>query len=219
MSVRVRVSKPKEGVKHGSLFSSAIDVKPGFAFAGPSPPPRPCSDVGVYLVDDANENAHFKIEFFYGAVGLDNGAGIFTESDPDQKHLRLKLTLIRGRLERKQMAELISLKILDAEVFKTGVFDQEGKISSYDVCTDDRASYISISYKQIKDTAVTEFDFKPLARAIFGVDEEVSFLLEKPRDKYMYKYTLEQNDGAASSDTKTWKANMTIQRNGLHNTR
>ena len=223
MSLRPRTEKKPEAGQHGSLFAPAIKLKPGLPLqiAGllPKPPLEAQEDIGLGLIDDSSPNANMTINFYCGPVNDDTDAA-YIKRDHDLFWLRFKIMLVDSRSDRRNIAKLISKRVLP--ILQTGMYDPEPYEDDQYVCGNPRASsYIVAFFNRgpVRDKLeYVPILFEEIARAIAikdpKSDSQKAFKIDL--DGFNYNYHITNIHEESGMHGMKWETSMVVTRNPIH---
>ena len=182
-------------VSHGSLYAPPIVLKPHL-------------DVGVIMMNDANSDAFFTIEFYYGHVLADNGG--FT-AGKGQKYVRFKVTRLETRTQLKKLASTIAARLVnkgDVEFdrnFSSILMESDGY-----VCGSPDTSTYSIAFMQKTNETLELKFFEKLAKIIAdGASQGQKFTFN---DGHNYEYLYDARDVHKSTDREHITGSLTVRR-------
>lgn len=190
MSIRSKSTAKSQHVSRGSLFSLAIDLKPGYL------PNSGGEPVGVKITSGNKPDGSFMIKMYYGKINNDPDVRLDVPGadNGDQFYLRFRTNYLDGITSQTTIGDMI----------KTGVSAQLNQLGfqhvnmtttttthggrRVHVCGNEVASYFVQAFLKDQATTADTPNFNELAKSIAGVGTDQSFTIDG--DGFNYHYTL-----------------------------
>ena len=185
-------------VSHGSLYAPPIVLKPHL-------------DVGVIMMKDADPDAFFTIEFYYGHVLGDTSGGGF-KAGKGQKYVRFKVANLQSRTQRKKLARTIAARLVNK---RDKDFDRHfGSISMESdeyVCGSPATSTYSIAFVQ-RSNETLQLDFFENLAKIIADDASPGQPFTLDNDGHQYEYLYDAHRVHAGTAIEHITGSLTVRR-------
>ena len=196
MSVRSKKAQGPAFATHGSLYSSGIDLKPGFHLPHNE-------SVGVTLVDGDKPDGAFIIKMYYGPINRDPDTRLPVPgaSSQNENYLRFRVNYLDGYNSQATVGMMIrqrvSAELADYQFEQVELTNLAHKGKRVHVCGNEIASYFVQAFLQNKSVEPHTPDFTLLAKAVAGgVDEREPFDIDN--DGYRYTYMITEVTGSSA---------------------